>query len=194
MENQETQVQEQVTETSTQEQTAAPQEQTASPYKVFANEDEYKKEIQSTSSKAKYEMLKELNVKNVEEIRVKFSELEAAKAELSEYGKLKDELDNLTAEKTRIAEDLVLTKFGVQDTFKQEALTLAKSKVNDFEGSLEKAMEDVLVKFPSLAGKEQASQQTPSKIGTQRNPASVNVSDQEKERLMKRYPHLKGRI
>jgi hypothetical protein len=190
--NQETTVQEQTTVT-TQEQTTAPQEQ-SQPYKVFTSEDEYRKEIQSTSSKAKYEMLKELNVKNVEEIRVKFSELEAAKADLSEYGKLKTELDNLTAEKTRLSEDLVLTKFGIQDAFKQEALTLAKSKVQDFEGSLEEAMKDTIAKIPTLVGTGEASQPSPSKIGTQRNPANVNVSDQERERLMKRYPHLKGKI
>ena len=54
----ETKVTEQVVETTTQEPTQATE-----PYKVFATEDEYKREMQSLTSKGKFELLKELNAK-----------------------------------------------------------------------------------------------------------------------------------
>jgi hypothetical protein len=186
-ENQELQVQEQTAEVTTQpEQTEVTQ-----PFKVFSNEDEYKKEIQSVSSKAKYELLKELGAKNLDDVRVKFSELEASKAELTEYAKIKEQYEALSAEKQKIQEDLILTKLNVNEELKSEALTLAKAKLDEYEGSLEKAMEDVIKKFPSMINKN-ADATPPSKIGAAKQPNSVNMSDSERQRLAKRYPHLKN--
>jgi hypothetical protein len=188
-ENQVSQVQEQTAEVTTQPEQA----KVSQPFKVFSNEDEYKKEIQSVSSKAKYELLKELGAKNLDDVRIKFSELEATKAELTEYAKIKQEFEALTAEKQKISEDLVLTKMNVTESLKNEALTLAKAKLQEHEGSLEKAMEDVIKKFPSMVNNNGATP-APSKIGTPKTSGAVNMTDPERDRLMKRYPHLKNKI
>jgi hypothetical protein len=180
----------------TQEQKPVEATTSQAPFKVYASEDEFKKEFQSVSSKAKFEMLKELGAKNLEEVRVRFAELEAAKSELTELTKIKAELELSRKEQVKMSEDLVLTKFGIGDDVKDEALTLAKSKLSETENSLEKAMEVVLKKFPNLAKKQDGTIPAPvtNKVGSERKPTNLSMQDAEKQRLMQRYPHLRGRI
>jgi hypothetical protein len=193
MEDTKQQVQEQTEKVTTPEH--KPTEQTGAPYKVYTSEDEFKKEVQSLSSKAKFEMLKEVGVKNLEEIRVKFAELEASKAEISEFMKMKEQLESVKAEKEKMAEDLLVTKFKIKDEVRNEAMTLAKAKMPEFDNSLEKAMSEIIKKFPTLvATGEQSTPAIPTKIGVAKQPSTVNLSDAERDRLVKRYPHLKNRI
>jgi len=204
-------------------------EQDVKPFKVFETEEEYNKETQSTSSKGKYQLLQELGVKNLDEVKTKFSELETAKAvadgvkdiqgafnelgiknvddiktkfseltlaniELKKTEGLKSELSKLTKEKTELDEKLVLIKHNVNNDVSNEALTLAKSKLEAFDGDLEKALEDVISKFPSMVstGKDTIKKQI--RIGNEKQIDNLKVVNKDVTDLKKKYPHLKNLI
>jgi DNA primase catalytic subunit len=162
------------------------------PYKVYGSEDEFKKEVQSLSSKAKFALLQELNVKNLEEARAKFTELEFTKSELKALNDIKAELESAKAEKQQLSENLMMTELGIKNELKEDFLTLAKSKVND-KTPLPDAAKSILEKYTYFKGADVATQ-VAAKIGTEKKPQSVDMQSEEKERLMKRYPHLKGKI
>jgi len=164
------------------------------PYKVYGSEDEFKKDVQSLSSKAKYALLQELNVKNLEEARAKFSELEFTKSELKALNDIKSELETARAEKNKLTESLLLTELGVRNELRDDFLTLAKSKVND-KTALPDAARLVLEKYTYFAGQSNDKSPAPAaKIGSERKAANVDMASAEKERLIQRYPHLKGKI
>jgi len=165
----------------------------AKPFKVYASEDEYKKDAQSLSSKAKYALLQELNVKNLEEARAKFSELEFTKSELKALNDIKAELDTAKAEKQKLSENLLLTELGVKTELRDDFLTLAKSKVDE-KTPLPDAAKSVLEKYTYFKGQESPTQVV-NKIGTPKVPsAPLDLKNDEKERLIKKFPHLRNKI
>lgn len=161
----------------TEEVTAETQQpQLESPFKVYKTQDEFDREIQSVSSKAKYSILSEIGIKSVAEVKQALSELHTAKTELAQLSELRAELDKAGMEKEQLSEQLVLTKFGVLDDVKEEALTIAKTKLSDNENSLEKAMEAVIKKFPQFTKSPEAT--LLGKLGTEK-AATTKVLDQD---------------
>jgi len=146
------------------------------PFKVFKTKDEFEKEVQSVSSKAKYSILSEIGIKSVIEAKQALSELNSAKSELAKLSELRLELDKMNAEKSKLSEELVLTKYGVQEDVKVEVLTLAKAKLPEFENNLEKAMEATIKKFPQFTKTPEA--QLLGKLGTEK-AATTKVLDQD---------------
>jgi len=110
------------------------------PFKSFATEDEFNSAIKSERSKAQNLILKELGISSVKEGKETLSNTK----ELSEY---KEKYNKLQ-------EDLIVTKAGVKEEFKEEALTLAKTYTSE-EVNLEQALEKVIEKMPIMLGKEQ---------------------------------------
>jgi hypothetical protein len=143
----------------------------ATPYKVFNSEDEYKKEVQSLSSKAKYELLKELNAKSLDDIRSKFSELEAVKNELSALNDIKSELEATRKEKELLSDTLLAIKAGAKQETLDDFLTLAKKKVND-EVNLEQAMKLVLDTYKEFRAEDLGS--ITNRIGTEKGQKPTN--------------------
>lgn len=156
-------------ESTTQDEQETPKE----PFKSFANEDEYNNAIKSERSKAKNELMKELGIKSVDE----------AKETFNKYATLQSEFETTKAEHQKLSEEIVLTKAGVKDDYKEEVITLARAKVSD-EMTFEKAIEAVIEKMPMVIGKG-----FQGRVGTQSTQEENDNSVQDK--LSKHYPWLK---
>jgi len=130
---------------------SAPNSSTSAPFKVYNSEDDFKKDIQSAASKAKYEVLKELNVKSLDEVKSKIIELEAAKTELVEATKIKSEYEQVKLQKQQVEESLLLTQLGVVPELKDDFLVLAKAKVTT-ELPLPEAAKSVIEKYKYFKG------------------------------------------
>ena len=151
----------------------SPQEE-QKPFKVFATEEEYRKEVQSAKSNGKFEILKEIGVKNLDEVRTRFTELEAVKNELVEASKFKDELETIKLERQSLEENLLVTKLGVREDVKDDFLVLSKAKMTSTEGiSLEDAMKQTLEKYTSFKNEDSI---VANKIGTEKTQKSPDRS------------------
>jgi len=108
------------------------------------SKEEYKKAIQSSQSKAKYELLKELGINNVQE----FKNLKGIyDTSIKEKTDLEAKQNEITEKYKELQSDLLLEKLGVSDEYKQDLLTLAKNKVDD-KHTLEDVSKDLLIKYP----------------------------------------------
>lgn len=104
-------------------------------HKAFATEEEYNNKLKSERSKGKHEILEELGIQSVKEGK-------EALAQAKEAGELKQRAEKLETE-------LLLTKEGVKEEYTEEALILARAKVNE-ETDLKAALSGVLEKFPKM--------------------------------------------
>lgn len=145
---------------------AEAKQEAVKPFKVFQSEQEFEKEAQSISSKAKYAIMSEIGIKSVVEAKQALSELQSAKNELAKLSELRAELDKYSAEKQMLSEELVLTKYGVQEDVKTEVLTIARAKMPEFGNDLAKAMEATVKKFPQFTKTPEA--QLLGKLGTEK--------------------------
>lgn len=118
---------------------------TTEPFKTFTTEDDYKKELQSVSSKAKYEILKELGIKNVGEFNTMKEKYQTA---INEQNDLKKRYDELSNEKTKLNEQNAILRFNISPDYAEDALTLAKTKVSETT-TLDDALQTILSKNPS---------------------------------------------
>lgn len=135
-------------------------------YKTFENEEEYNKALQSERSKAKHEILQKLGLESVEK----------GKENLTKAEELEQHLQKAISRLNQLEEENVLVKTGVQDEFKEEALTLARAKVSD-EVSLEAALKQVTEKFPNLVSPQK--KQGVEKVGAEKGKPN-EVSDAER--------------
>jgi hypothetical protein len=131
-------------------------EKNDAPFKVFQTEEEYAKAIQSASSKAKFDWLKENNLSTVEEYKSKTA---AAEAAIAEKEALTKKALDLSGELEQLKESNVLLKNGVSDQYKDDLLILAKAKVSD-KVDLDSAVKEILDKNPTWKNA------SPAKIGT----------------------------
>jgi hypothetical protein len=179
-------IQEQAKQASAQEQPKPQGETQKTPYKVFETEEDFKKELQSVSSKAKYELLEKTGEKSVEGIKAKFAELDEVKGKVAGLSEIQAKLQTIQAEKDKLNEDLLMTKMGVKDELKQDFLTLAKSKVGK-DVDLNSAMTQTIQKYSYFKGESAPN----VKIGTEKKSSSVDLGDDEKQRLQRKFPHLR---
>jgi len=128
------------------------------PFKAFATEDEYNKFTQSISSKAKGEILNEIGYKSVSEIKENLGKVKEYEGFKTNYTELEGNFNTLKSEHEKIVDELVTTKYGVTDDFKNEFLTLAKAGVKE-DVTLLQSAESVAKKFSTFQGT------TPIKIG-----------------------------
>lgn len=119
--------------------------QASQPFKVFQTEDEYNKAIQSASSKAKFDWLKENNLSTVEEYKSKTA---AAEAAIAEKESLTKKALDLSGELEKEKETNILLRNNVSDSYKEDLMTLAKAKVSD-KVDLESAVKEILDKNPA---------------------------------------------
>lgn len=118
---------------------------TNEPFKTFTTEDDYKKELQSISSKAKYDILKELGIKNVSEFTNIKNEYESV---LNEKNELTKRYDELSQQKMVLDEQNAILRLNISPDYAEDALTLAKTKMSDTI-SLDEALKTVITKNPS---------------------------------------------
>lgn len=135
--------------------------------------DEYDKSLQSAASKAKYDILKELGINSVNEFKTKSDD--ASKA-LSDVATLKAENENLK-------EDLICKELQVDDSYKDDLITLVKAKTTDSK-DFKAAAQEVLNKNPNWS-----SAKSTVKIGTEKSE-KIETSAVE-SKLADKYSWLK---
>lgn len=131
------------------------------PFKVFDTEEALNKELQSARSKAKYELLQELGIANVDEFKSLKCTYDSAikdKEELlAKYKELED-----AHNKTK--QDYELDKIGVKADKKEDFLLLAKSRMTE-KDTLTSISEKLKEEYPSLF---EALKETTPTIGSER--------------------------
>jgi hypothetical protein len=154
---------------------AKPTGDAQAPYKTFATEDEFNRILQSERSKAKGEILKQLNIENVEN----------GKKELTKAEQLESDLKVTLTRLEQLEQENAIVKVGIADEFKEEALTLAKAKVNSTK-NLEAALREVSSRLPNLLAAGGAKVE---KVGADKGAATQPASDTQKiiETLNKKY-------
>ena len=153
----------------------------SSPEKVETiSMDEHKKALQSASSKAKYDILKELGINSVKEFQELKTTYETA---INEKSSLEETVKDLNNKRNSLEEDLLLTKLGVSDEYKNDLLTLAKSKVSENQ-NLETVSKELLDKYPQWRGAKET-----IKMGTEK--ADVENKPEVSSELLKKYSWLR---
>lgn len=152
----------------------------SSPEKVETiSMDEHKKALQSASSKAKYDILKELGINSVKE----FQELKNTyEMTINERKSLEEKLAEMSNKNTTLEEDLILTKLGVSEEYKKDVLTLAKTKIDDGH-NLETVSKQLLEKYPQWKNVRET-----IRMGTEK---SEDVTPEVSSTLTARFPWLK---
>lgn len=178
MDNEKTLIEESVQETSGNDSNPEIVESSEAEVETYSAED-YKKAIQSASSKAKYDILKELGINSVKEFQELRSTYENA---INQRTSLEESISNLNNEKIKLQEDLMLSKLGVSEEYSKDLLTLAKSKVDE-NHTLEEVSKQLLERYPQW----KSSRET-IKMGTERstNPSKPEPSSE----LLKKYSWL----
>ena len=123
-------------------------------------QEEYDKALASASSKAKYALLQELAIKNVQEFKDLKTKYDEA---LKERENMEANISELKKEKESLIEQNLIMKHSVADDYVEDCMTLAKSKVSETV-TLDKAMEQVLEKNPTWKKYD-----TSVKIGTEKS-------------------------
>ena len=178
-----------VTETTKVEQPTAVQEaskettqaQVAQPFKSFATEEEFNNFVKSTSSKAKHSILQEFETTSVDEGKQKMSQAE----------QLQKDLQIAVTRLTQLEEENAVVKLGVNEEFREEALTLARSKVSDSK-TLDAALQEVTQKFPNLLKGVIVQGEKIEKIGGEKTQVKPSDANSVKDNLKKKYPWLQN--
>lgn len=147
----------------------------AKPFKVFTTEEEFNKALQSERSKAKHEVLKELNVNSVD----------AVKETLTAYEAVQKTAEELKGKTSKLEEQLLVTQMGIVPELVEEALTLAKAKTGK---PLNEALAEVVTKFPTMIGKVAVKSEV--KVGTEANP-QVDTGATTTKSITSKYPWIK---
>ena len=169
-------------EETTEVKATAPQEspkQAKQPYKVFDSEEDFQRELKSAESKAKNDILKRLNLNSVDE----------GTQTLTKAEKLEQDLQMAFEKLQSLEEENALVKLGVQEEYKEEALTLARAR-KTADKSLEQALKEVGEKFPDLFA--QPVKKGVERLGSETSDQTVDVSgDALSEYLQTRHAHLR---
>jgi hypothetical protein len=154
---------------------AATTTEAAQATKTFT-EDELNKLLQSERSKAKGEILKALDIKSVDD----------GKQNLTKSEQLELNLKTALTKLEQLEEENAIVKLGVAAEFKEEALTLAKAKVNSTT-NLQVALQNVVAKFPGFLAN--GSVKELPKVGADQGATPAPASDTQKiiETLNKKY-------
>ena len=155
------------------EQTKQPE----APFKAFATEEEFNNTIKSERSKAKGEVLNELGLKSIDEIKERITKSTTLETKLTET----------ESKYAALQEDYEVTKIGIKEEYRSEALTLAKAKVNT-EMDLGAALKAVAEKMPMMVDAVKGVR----KIGNdQSNKDGEAEAAALKASLQKKYPFIK---
>lgn len=174
--NQETQVVDQVQDNVQPDNKEQQNEQQV--FKAFNTEDEYNKAIQSERSKAKYEILQELGIKNVDE----FKTLKKS------YDDSIESNTKLTSKVKELETNIVLNKLGVDESKYTDFLTLANNRITDGK-TLEDVAESIKADYPALFKMSTAETQERINIGTDRSENKKQDTYVSQD-LLNRFPWL----
>jgi hypothetical protein len=94
---------------------------------ITLKKSEYEKQIQSVSSKAKNELLKEIGLNSVQEIKQKFTQADSLKALEEEKTKYQTELEQERQAKASYENELLVVKNGISPEFANEFIILVNA-------------------------------------------------------------------
>lgn len=97
------------------------------PFKTFENEEEFNKVLQSTSSKAKGEILKELGINSVNAFKEQFAKVSENEEILTQLETLKTEAEALTKAKLELEDNLLTAKYGLTEDSKDLFINMVRS-------------------------------------------------------------------
>ena len=120
-------------------------------FKSFGTEEDYNKAIQSASSKAKGDLLKEMGVSSVQDVKDKFGKIAEFEEKATKYTELEGSYNELKSKYDKVIDELLVTKYGVADDFKNEFLTVAKAGVTD-KITLEQSAQSFAEKLSKMTG------------------------------------------
>lgn len=166
-------------ETSVEDSTTVKEESSAKEVETYSKED-YDKAIKSASSKAKYDILKELGINSVKEFQELKNTYEKA---ITDKASLEENISTLNKDKLKLQEDLMLSKLGVSEEYSKDLLTLAKSKVDE-NHSLEEVSKELLERYPQWRNSKEI-----IKMGTEKSDNRATEPEVDSG-LLKKYPWL----
>lgn len=132
-------------------------------------EEEYKKALQSASSKAKFDILKELGVNSVQDFKKQKNEIDTIIQQNQELQKQLADKEAQHKEKIIEMENmLVLTKANIDAEYVDDVKTLAKTKVSE-SVTFEQAVQQVLNKNPQWTNNKET-----IRLGTEKTKNEID--------------------
>jgi ribonucleotide reductase alpha subunit len=101
------------------------------PFKVFETEDEFNKVLQSASSKAKGEILKELGINSVAEFKEQYEKVEQLTEISNTLAEVQSRVDSLVEEKQRLESIILATKYPMSEEASKMFAELVSVKRGD---------------------------------------------------------------
>jgi chromosome segregation ATPase len=101
------------------------------PFKVFDTEEDYNKVLQSASSKAKGEILKELGINSVAEFKEQYEKVEQLTELSNTLTEAQSRIDSLLEEKLRLESIILATKYPMSDEASKMFAELVSVKRGD---------------------------------------------------------------
>jgi len=101
------------------------------PFKVFNTEEEFNKVLQSASSKAKGEILKELGINSVAEFKEQYEKVEQLTEISNTLAEVQSRVDSLVEEKLRLESIILATKYPLSDEASKMFAELVSVKRGD---------------------------------------------------------------
>jgi hypothetical protein len=101
------------------------------PFKVFETEDEFNKVLQSASSKAKGEILKELGINSVAEFKEQYEKVEQLTEISNTLAEAQSRIDSLVEEKQRLESIILATKYPMSEEASKMFAELVSVKRGD---------------------------------------------------------------
>lgn len=101
------------------------------PFRVFDSEEEFNKTIQSASSKAKGEILKELGIESVNAFKEQLEKVQEGTARIADYESMQTRIRDLETEKRVLEDKILVSKYNLKDDAKEMFINLVRSSIKD---------------------------------------------------------------
>lgn len=160
----------------------------------WKNSEEFKKAIQSASSKAKNEIIQSLkkhgfnNLNDVQAFKESYKKLnklvEDSNALKTDYEK---KINDLNERNESLNQELILKKLNISDEYKDDFIKFSKVLTNE-EKSFDQAAQEVVEKYSFFKSVDTNKTVSNPKIGVSANKAQT---DSKNESFLKRYPWLR---
>ena len=120
-----------IVENKNSEDTTTEEPQPTQPFKVFDSEDDFNKAIQSASSKAKGEILKELGIESVNAFKEQLTKVQEGTSRIADYEAMQSRVRELETKNRNLEDNLLVAKYNLRDEAKEMFINLVRSSVKE---------------------------------------------------------------
>lgn len=120
-----------IVENKNSEDTTTEEPQPTQPFKVFDSEDDFNKAIQSASSKAKGEILKELGIESVNAFKEQLTKVQESTSRIADYEAMQSRMRELETKNRNLEDNLLVAKYNLRDEAKEMFINLVRSSVKE---------------------------------------------------------------